>query len=128
MIRVCAFELGDTTLLATGSGDKSVGLWDPSTGRAHGNPLIGHTGKVSPVCAFELGDMTLLASGSGDKTVRIWDPATGHAYRNPIELGSNANAVTGVDGGLVVAAMNDGVLALRFRSRHHRPFDAPGNH
>jgi len=66
----------DGALLASGSADNTVRLWDAATGAAK-HTLKGHTYSVSSV-AFSP-DGTLLASGSGDKTVRLWDAATGAA-------------------------------------------------
>ena len=72
------------TLLATGSDDGTVRLWDPATGHPVGDPLTGHTGAVTAVAFGRLPDgRTLLASGSGDGTVRLWDPATGQPGRRP---------------------------------------------
>jgi WD40 repeat protein len=68
----------DGTLLASGSFDNTVRLWDPRTGRAL-QMLEGHTGMVSAVAISR--DGTLLASGSGDETVRLWDPRTGRALQ-----------------------------------------------
>ncbi|BDD64335.1 hypothetical protein MAP00_009162 [Monascus purpureus] len=64
----------DGRLLASGSVDKTVRLWDPATGALQ-QTLEGHTDWVQSV-AFSP-DGRLLASGSDDKTVRLWDPATG---------------------------------------------------
>ena len=69
-------------LLASGSGDNTVKLWDLATALATGKEmrtLTGHTSYVDSV-AFSPDD-TLLASGSHDKTIAIWDVATGDVVR-----------------------------------------------
>jgi WD40 repeat protein len=64
----------DGRLLASGSHDKTVKLWDTATGALQ-QTLEGHSFSVSSV-AFSP-DGRLLASGSDDKTVKLWDAATG---------------------------------------------------
>ncbi|PKY04551.1 WD40 repeat-like protein, partial [Aspergillus campestris IBT 28561] len=61
-------------LLASGSYDKTVRLWDPATGALQ-QTLEGHTSLVQSV-AFSP-DGRLLASGSYDGIIQLWDPATG---------------------------------------------------
>jgi WD40 repeat protein len=62
----------DGSILATGSHDQTIKLWDATTGHEL-TALRGHTGNVYAV-AFSP-DGTLLASGSLDGTVRLWDMA-----------------------------------------------------
>ena len=57
-------------ILATGSQDKTVRLWDARTGR-HIRTITGHTRMVRSV-VFSPNGQTL-ATGSKDKTVRLWD-------------------------------------------------------
>src|SRR5271169_3086414 len=68
--------LGDG-MLASGSWDKTIRLWDLRTGKVL-QTLKAHTTSVSALGA--LGDGTL-ASGSWDKTIRLWDLRTGKVLR-----------------------------------------------
>jgi WD40 repeat protein len=68
----------DGKLLATGSYDNTVKLWDFATGKEL-HTLKGHTNQVYTV-AFSP-DGNLLASGSQDKTIRLWDPKEGKFLR-----------------------------------------------
>ncbi|MFE1592363.1 AAA family ATPase, partial [Nocardia sp. NPDC058705] len=99
-------------LLATGSSDDTVRLWDPVTGHPHGTPLTGHTDRVSAVAAVVLPDgRTLLASGSNDRTVRLWDPVTSHPHGAPMT--GHTDWVTAV----TAVALPDGRTLLATSSR-----------
>jgi len=69
---------GADDVLATGSYDRTIKLWDPSTGEERAT-LTGHTRSVTSVAWSP--DGRILASASGDGTVRLWDAATGREIR-----------------------------------------------
>lgn len=64
----------DSSFLATGSRDKSVKLWELSTGR-EARSFLGH--EMTVTCVAFSHDGKFLISGSNDKTIRIWDITTG---------------------------------------------------
>ena len=63
----------DGATLASGSGDRTIRLWDVATGESIAT-LEGHTSLVSSVSFSP--DGATLASGSWDNTVKLWDVAT----------------------------------------------------
>lgn len=64
----------DSAFAATGSKDKSIKLWELSTGREVKN-LLGHEKTVTSLDFSS--DGKLLLSGSNDKTTRLWDVSSG---------------------------------------------------
>jgi WD40 repeat protein len=76
----------DGRRLATGSYDRSIKLWDTTTGEEVFT-LRGHTAGVR--CVAFSPDGRRIASGSIDRTVRVWDTSPPTAYdlfRRGIEL------------------------------------------
>ncbi|KAL4983713.1 WD40-repeat-containing domain protein [Aspergillus falconensis] len=71
---LCVAFSPNRQMLASSSSDKTVKLWDPTTGELL-QTLEGHSGWVLSV-AFSPNSQ-MLASSSNDKTIKLWDPTTG---------------------------------------------------
>jgi WD40 repeat protein/serine/threonine protein kinase len=80
----------DSTVLASGSADNSIILWDVGTGEPIGQRLSNHGGPVRRVTFSP--DGTRLASAGFDNLVFLWDVATGQSLGGPVATYTN-NAV-----------------------------------
>ncbi|KUM63119.1 hypothetical protein ACN42_g4003 [Penicillium freii] len=76
-VRCVSFSL-DGRIIASGSFDATIKLWNPTTGSLQ-HTLEGHLRCVRSVSFSP--DNRVIASGSEDKTVRLWDRATGNLQR-----------------------------------------------
>jgi WD40 repeat protein len=72
-VRAIAFS-PDGATIATASGDNTVILSDPESGKAKGPPLVGHRGPVVALAFHK--DGKILASGGEDKGVVLWNVET----------------------------------------------------
>ncbi|MDT0447898.1 nSTAND1 domain-containing NTPase [Streptomyces hesseae] len=100
----------DGRILATGSTDRTVRLWDTATGKAR-KTLKGHTDIVSSV-AFGPDGRTL-ATGGVDGAVQLWDVTSGRLRRSLVGTGSAVESVAfSRDGTTLATGSRDGVARL----------------
>jgi WD40 repeat protein len=100
----------DSKQIASGSGDKTIKLWDATTGDLQ-KTLAGHSGSVRAV-AF-LPDGKRIASGSGDETIKLWDATTGDLQKT---LAGHSDSVWAVafspDGKRIASGSGDNTIKL----------------
>ncbi len=97
----------DGTLLASGSGNRTIALWDARTVEKIAT-LEGHAEQINTV-AFSP-DGTLLASGSGlfgseDQTVRLWDVARREEVATLGHTGAVWSVAFSPDGAILASAV-----------------------
>ncbi len=100
----------DNRLIVSGSGDKTVRIWDVSSGHMT-HCLYGHDSCVDSV-AFSP-DGKLIGSASRDKTIRIWDVQSGHALHI---LHGHSDIINSIcfspDGRFIASGSNDNSVIL----------------
>lgn len=100
----------DGKRLASASIDKSVKVWDATSGQVT-HTLEGHTAGVTSLAFSPNGKR--LASGSHDNSIKLWDATSG---KETIMLSGHAGSVTGVafspDGKRLASASYDGSLKV----------------
>lgn len=101
----------DSKVIASGSDDKIIRLWDIATGKSLPSPLIGHHNYVYSLAFSPKGNM--LVSGSYDEAVFLWDVRTARLMRS---LPAHSDPVSGVDfvrdGTLVASCSSDGLIRI----------------
>jgi len=98
----------DGRILASGSEDHSVKLWDLASGREL-RTVSGHSEEVTSV-AFSP-DGRILASGSRDKTVKFWDVESGRELRTLSDSFVNSVAFS-PDGRILASGGYDKTIKL----------------
>ena len=93
----------DGQMLASGSYDETVRVWDVNSGKAL-KALNGHTNWVNSV-SFSLDGQ--LASGSNDNTIRVWDVNSGKALKILKGHTSWVQSVSWSRKGLLASGSND---------------------
>jgi WD40 repeat protein len=100
----------DGKVLASGSQDKTIRLWDVATAKSIAT-LKAHSGSVESVTFSP--DGKTLASASDDKTIRLWDVASGKCIAT---LTAHSAAVTSIafspDGKTLASASYDATIRL----------------
>ena len=100
----------DGTLIASGTSDGAVWLWDASRGRMR-ERLKGHTEAVRTLAFSPNGK--LLASGSGDGTIRLWRLRTGAQIRVLDGHTAGVDSITfSPDGNRLASGASDGTVRL----------------
>ena len=108
----CAVFSHNSNLIASGSWDGSVEIWDSGTGELVMGPLLGHTDRVRAI-AFSV-DSRRVVSGSNDKTIFIWEVETGAMLVGPL-TGHNdwiISVAFSHDGKYVVSGSYDGEIRI----------------
>ena len=100
----------DGKTLASGSFDKTIKLWDTSTGECL-QTLQGHTDRIKSVSISQNNKM--VASGSDDTTVKIWDISTGKCLQTLQEHESLIRSVVfNQESTIVVSGSYDGTIKI----------------
>jgi RNA polymerase sigma factor (sigma-70 family) len=109
-VTALAFAPYGVHLLASGSRDKTVRLWDLASPDGHSDILRGHGQEVTAVAFSRTGK--LLASASLDRTIRIWDAAARKLQRT-MTGGSPVHAIAfSADGRTLASGNQDGTFTL----------------
>ncbi|MDT7687691.1 MAG: hypothetical protein QOE46_450 [Acidobacteriota bacterium] len=124
-MRVDAIAFGpDSRLVASGSADNTVRLWETETGREL-RRLAGHTLYVRAV-AFDPGGR-LLASGSADGSVRVWDVATGAEVKTLRGVGGVISLAFSPDGRALAAGTMEKTIKLFDTAAWTEPLSLTGH-
>ncbi|KAH8900609.1 hypothetical protein GQ53DRAFT_863078 [Thozetella sp. PMI_491] len=105
---VCLVAWSNDGRLASGSEDKTIKIWDPTTGYCIVT-LEGHSGRV---CSVAWSNDGRLASGSDDKTIKIWDPTTGHCIATLEGHSGWVGSIAWTNDGRLASGSNDKTVKL----------------
>jgi serine/threonine-protein kinase len=100
-------------LLATGSLDNSVRVWNIATQQTNFT-YAGHTRDVTAVAWSRDAQTELVASGSKDNSVQVWNSTTGEERANYRNLNSEVSALawTGNDTAIFVGTLGAGLQEI----------------
>jgi WD40 repeat protein len=95
-------------ILASGSGDNTIKLWNTSTGECL-RTLEGHSSYVNSLAVLPGG---ILASASLDNTIKLWNTSTGECLRTLEGHSSYVNSLAVLPGGILASASRDSTIKL----------------
>ena len=100
----------DGNLLATGSADKTIQLWNMKDSTEAIHTLTKHTEGITAIAFSATGK--LIASGSSDKTVQLWEVETGKPLDTLTEHTSEITAVTFSGDKTLASGSSNGTVIL----------------
>ncbi|KAF8657604.1 hypothetical protein AX14_007843, partial [Amanita brunnescens Koide BX004] len=102
----------DGSKIISGSSDKTIRVWDASTGVEMLPPLLGH-GHWIYSAAFSP-DGSKIISGSVDKTIRVWDAHTGVEMLPPLRGhdGAIRSVAFSPDGSKIISGSDDKTIRV----------------
>merc|ERR1712032_190546 len=99
-IVTCLAWSDNGNLIATGSTDCSLIMWDAATGNKL-RTCVGHTGSVQAVCFLT---NARIVSGSSDKSVMLWDADNGKKLQRYMKHKDNVSTVAASKDGQTIAS------------------------
>ncbi|KAG9124075.1 hypothetical protein FRC07_012958 [Ceratobasidium sp. 392] len=108
----CASHSPGNPEVVVGTEYGDIYILDTCTGKAIGQPFLGHTNRISSVAYSP--DGKCIVSGSFDRTVRIWDAYTGYPIGQPLEGHTDtvSSAVYSPDGKTIFSGSYDNTLRI----------------